>query len=367
MDSFIKVIEQKKEEPLTTIHTQQIDLLEKYIREGKNVFICGATGVGKTYIMNSVLNESNSVEIEKEHLKSKSHFLSFIKGAAKHAFIEEYDSEFKSLIESVSDGGKITRGCLIVTSTAMCMFPNFETIFVPKHKPEKLLTLVADHTPAVHSAAIRSNGNIRSFLSYIDGYDEIDVFKTPKEFISDILCESESVGIPKSIHEHGHVWDIFQENYVDSKGVNLVECTHAFSDADIYDTAMYALSDWNLMPYFVVNALVIPKFNLGTPLARDKIRPGSCWTKYGNYKMRLHKYNEIKQKLENGLDIEKLCVIKKYAQNGDIQLMLDYGLSPQDFDVMNHLAVGSKLKQRDVTRVKKALKNAIEQRSRKDG
>ena len=71
--------------------------------------------------------------------------------------------------------------------------------------------------------------------------------------------------------------------------------------------------------------------------------------------------------MENGLDIEKLCVIKKYAQNGDIQLMLDYGLSPQDFDVMNHLAVGSKLKQRDVTRVKKALKNAIEQRSRKDG
>jgi hypothetical protein len=40
--------------------------------------------------------------------------------------------------------------------------------------------------------------------------------------------------------------------------------------------------------------------------------------------------------------------------------MVEYNLSPQDFDVINHLAVGSKLKQRDVTKVKKALKNAIE-------
>jgi len=39
---------------------------------------------------------------------------------------------------------------------------------------------------------------------------------------------------------------------------------------------------------------------------------------------------------------------------------MEYSLTPQDFDIMNHLAVGSKLKQRDVTRIKKALKNAIE-------
>jgi hypothetical protein len=125
---------------------------------------------------------------------------------------------------------------------------------------------------------------------------------------------------------------------------------------------MYTTGDWNLMPYFVLHALVIPKTNQGGVLNRDEIRPGSCWTKYGNFKMRNQKYKEIQKRYGHNLHIEDLCLIKKYAENGDLQPMMDYGLTPQDFDVMNHLAVGSKLKQRDVTRVKKALKNAYEQR-----
>jgi len=361
MDSFIKIIKQKKEEPLTTIHTQQIDLLKKYIREGKNVFICGASGVGKTYILNSVLNKTNSIEIEKEHLKGKSHFLSFIKNTAKHTYIEDYDVDFKGIIESVSDGERLTRGSLVVTSINMCMFANFETIFIPKHKPEKLLSLVDDRSKRAENAAIRCNGNIRDFFSYIEGHDEKDEFKTPKEFVHDILSDPSPIGIPASIHEHGHMWDIFQENYLDSKGVNENKIAQAFSEADIYDTAMYSTGEWCLMPFFVVNAMCIPKMYIGKPLIKDKIRPGSCWTKYGNYKMRKQKYNEIIQR--TGLYIEDLCLIKKYAENGIIEPLLEYNLTPQDFDVMNHLAIATKLKQRDVTRVKKALKNAIEQRS----
>ena len=360
MDSFIKIVEQKKEEPVTTLHTQHIELLKRYIRERKNVFICGATGVGKTYILQAVLNESNSVEIHQEHLKSKSNFLGFIKGAAKHAFIEDYSQEFKPLIEQVSDGTRLTRGSLVVTSVNMCMFPNFETIFIPRHKPEKLLTLTDDRSIYVENAALRCGGNIRDFFSYLEGYDAKDTFQTPKEFIADLLSDPKSIGFPKTIHEHGHIWDIFQENYLDSRGVDSVQASSAFSEADIYDTQMYASGDWNLMPYFILNAVVIPKVALGKPLVRDTIRPGSCWTKYGNYKMRSQKYSELKKKSRTGLSIGELCLLKKYAEEGNVHPMLEYSLSPQDFDVMNHLAVGSKLKQRDVTRVKKALKNAIE-------
>jgi hypothetical protein len=363
MDSFIKVVEQKKDDPVTTIHIQQIEALQKCIRERKNVFICGASGVGKTYVLQSVLNESNSIEIQKEHLKSKSPFLTFIKGAAKHAYIEDYDSDFKSLIERVSDGERVTRGSMIVTSLNMCFFPNFETIFIPRHKPEKLLKLVEDRSSDIENAAIRCNGNIRDFFSYIEGHDEKDVFKTPKEYIHDILCDSKPLNIPSSIQEHGHVWDIFQENYLDSKDVDITRAVQGFSMADVYDTQMYSSGDWELMPYFIIEAISVPKSSLGKPLIRDKIRPGSCWTKYGNYKMRSQKYRDIQKRSGYNLCIEDLCVLKKYAENGNIEPMLDYGLTPQDFDVMNHLAVGSKLKQRDVTRVKKALKNAIAERS----
>jgi hypothetical protein len=363
MDSFIKIVEQKKEPPVDTIHTKQIDLLKKYIRERKNVFLCGSSGVGKSYILQAVFNESNSVEIQQEHLKSKSHFLTFIKGAAKHAFIEDYGQEFKSLVERVSDGERLTRGSLVVTSATMCMFPNFETIFIPTHKPHTILTLTEDRSKRAEDAAVRCNGNIRDFFSYLDDYDDKDVFKTPKEFIADVLTDPNFTKIPDKIHEHGHVWDIFQENYLDSKGINYTRASQAFSDADIYDDQMYSSGDWHLMPYFVLNALVIPKLSLGTPLVRDKIRPGSCWTKYGNYRMRVQKYRDIQRRCGKHLGIEDLCLLKKYAENGDIEPMLECGLTPQDFDVINHLAVGSKLKQRDVTRVKKALKNAIAERS----
>ena len=86
-------------------------------------------------------------------------------------------SDFKSLIEKVSDGDRVSRGAFVVTSTNMCMFPNFETIFIPKHKPDKLLTLTG-FSEGAENAAIRCNGNIRDFFTYLDGYDEKDVFKT---------------------------------------------------------------------------------------------------------------------------------------------------------------------------------------------
>jgi len=38
MDSFIKIVEQKKEPPVATLHTQQIELLKRYLQERKNVF-----------------------------------------------------------------------------------------------------------------------------------------------------------------------------------------------------------------------------------------------------------------------------------------------------------------------------------------
>lgn len=362
MDSFIKVVEQKKEPVVTTIHTKQIELIRRYIREGRNVFICGGSGVGKSYVLKAVLEGLNHVELQSDHLKSKSPFLQFIRPSTKHVFIEDYDPMFKPIIERVSDGDRLSRGSLLVTTKNMCMYPNFETVFIPKHKPEVLMTLVEDGGNDVHTAALRSLGNIRNFFTYLEGYDEMDDFKTPKEFITEILTDPEPIEIHDSISEHGHMWDIFQENYVDSKGVDILKASSAFSDADIYDSAMYQNGTWHLMPYFVLNALTIPKNALGHPLDKDKIRAGSCWTKLGNYKMRKQKFDDIRRKSRLGLGTEELCLLKRYAEKGDLEPLLEYGITPQDFDVINHLAVGNGLKSRDVTRVKKALKNAYDGR-----
>lgn len=358
MESFIKIIEQKKSPVVTTIHGKQIDLIRRFMSEGKNVFICGAIGVGKSFILQKVLEGTNHVELLPHHLKRDSPFLPFIKPTRKHVFIEDYDSVFKSLVEEVSDGNKLTRGSLLITTTTMCMFPNFETVFVPKHKPEVLMTLVEKEGIEIYNAAVRSAGNIRSFFTYIDGYDEMDKFQTPKEFITDVLTDPSPIGIIDGIPEHGHVWDIFQENYIDSKGVDVVRSSDSFSLADILDNHIYKSTNWHMMPYFVLHALTIPKSCLGEPLDRNKIRPGSCWTKLGNYRMRKQKYDGIRKKSRMGLGVEELCLLKNYAEKGDLSKLIEYGITPQDFDVINHLAVGNNLKSKDVTRVKKALKNA---------
>jgi hypothetical protein len=153
-----------------------------------------------------------------------------------------------------------------------------------------------------------------------------------------------------------------KKNYIDSKGVDVLGCTNAFSLADVIDNHIYQFGNWNLMPYFVLHALTIPKSSLGEPLEKDKLRPGSCWTKLGNYKMRKQKFHDIRIKSRTGLGIEELCLLKKYAENGDLEPLLEYKITPQDFDVINHLAVGNGLKSKDVTRVKKALKNAYDRR-----
>jgi|TARA_B110000971_G_scaffold135687_1_gene138711 hypothetical protein len=360
MDSFIKILDQKKYPIVATIHTKEIDLIRRYIKQGKNVFICGPIGVGKTFILDKVLEGVNNIELLPHHLKRDSHFLPFIKPSSKYVFIEDYDSVFKPIIEQVSDGVNLTRASLLVTTTNMCMFPNFETVFIPKHKPEVLMTLVEKDGNDVYDAAVRSLGNIRNFLSYIDGYDEIDDFQTPKEFIADVLSDPNPIKIRDSIAEHGHIWDIFQENYIDSKGVDIIRCSDAFSMADVIDNLIYQSGNWTLMPYFVLYALTIPKTSLGQPLEKNKIRPGSCWTKLGNYKMRKQKFSEIRRKSRMGLGVEELCLLKKYAEKGDLEPLLHYKITPQDFDVINHLAVGNGLKSKDVTRVKKALKNAYD-------
>jgi len=362
MDAFIKIIEQKKSEPKYTLHTKQIELLKKYVSESKNVFLCGAVGSGKSFILNSVLNEINCIELQKHHMSNSCPFLTFIKTSRKHLYIEDLNLEFKPLINKVSDGEYLSKGSLVVTSTKMCMYPNFETIIVPKYKPREILTLCDNQSIESKNASVRCDGNIRDFFSYLDGSSDKDIFKTPKEFAEEMLCSNESINITESVHEHGHIWDLFQENYIYSKGVDICKCTYAFTIADICDQYMYKSGDWDCMPYFLLNAVVIPKTALGKPLLKENIKSGRCWTKYGNYKARLHKLNDIQNKQTHKIDIDTLSLLKLYAEKGDLQPLIDYNITPQDFDVINHLMIGNNLKQRDVSKIKKELKHAYGRR-----
>ena len=358
MDKYIKITPQKKKLPDdTNIHVDRIAQLRRCLAENKNVFIYGACGTGKTYIREQVMDVSNSIELSVDMLRSKSIFSELIKNSEKHLFIEDYEPDsliLKSAIERVSDGHRITDGSLVVVSMHMCMYPNFEMLSVPRHTPEQMIPL--DRARYHEAYARRSRGNIRDYFHYLDGCDDKDIFESPKDIITRLLCEPDYAFTASRIFEHGHMWSIFQENYLDAKDADHWRIANSFSDADIVDTAIYSSDcDWNHMPYFANLAMHLPRAHMRTPLQKDTIRPGACWTKHGNYKMRMRKLKDIKLR-NSQISIQALGVLQKYAGFGYVDKLLSYNLTPQDFDTINHLCITSKLKARDVNSIKKKLK-----------
>jgi len=363
MDCFVKIKQQKKSDNKTPIHEKEYKLLKRHIEDNKNVFICGKSGYGKTTLLQSVLNYSNSVEIGEDILQKKDIFLSNMVRSNLHTYIEDYENDiyaYRGIIERASDGKSPSNGSFVVTSSSFHILPNFETIFLPKPTTEQLLKLAKEDSVHTRECALRSSGNIRNFLDYIQGSSDKDAFMTPKEYIEQILCRPSTAYTRDDIQEHGHIWGAVHENWPNSDGVDMARAATSLADADAFDGAIYK-GLWELMPYFIASAVLIPKNSLGKPLVPEKLRPGSAWSKYGNYKMRLQKVRSIERRsFTSKMDHQNLALLRVYAQNGDVGKLAEYNLVPSDFDVINHLALCNKLKQREVSNIKKKFRTYLE-------
>jgi hypothetical protein len=356
MDAFVTIHKQKKVGTIS-LHDREIKEITYLLENGTNVFLCGAAGVGKTYILNKILDESNSIELYDEVLQKKDLFLSTIKNSNMYAYIDDYESDtaYKSIVETVCNGGHITKKPLLVTSKNVHMLPNFKLVFVPKRKPETIQWLNKNH-PRSKIASEQCKGNIGNYFSYLEFSDDKDIFKSPKEIIEDLLCVPGTIDINETIHEHGHVWGSVHENYLGTDTDHYDKIMDSLVHADLYDTELYK-GEWDFMPYFVLNAIKIPKIYMKNLLEKDAIRPGSAWTKYGNQKMREQKIRSIQVRSHTNMKHHEFMLLREYAQKGDVSMFSEYNLTPQDFDVMNHLGLHNKLKQREVTKIKKLIKD----------
>jgi hypothetical protein len=356
MDAFVTIHKQKKVGTIS-LHDREIKEITSLLENGNNVFLCGAAGVGKTYILNKILDESNSIELYDEVLQKKDLFLSTIKNSNMYAYIDDYESDtaYKSIVETVCNGGHITKKPLLVTSKNVHMLPNFKLVFVPKRKPETIQWLNKNH-PRSKIASEQCKGNIGNYFSYLEFSDDKDIFKSPKEIIEDLLCVPGTIDINETIHEHGHVWGSVHENYLETDTDHYDKIMDSLVHADLYDTELYK-GEWDFMPYFVLNAIKIPKIYMKNLLEKDAIRPGSAWTKYGNQKMREQKIRSIQIRSHTNMKHHEFMLLREYAQKGDVSMFSEYNLTPQDFDVMNHLGLHNKLKQREVTKIKKLIKD----------
>jgi hypothetical protein len=360
MESFIKIIPQKKQEPLT-LHSKEMQLLEKYISEGKNIFVCGPTGRGKSFVVTEVLRNKNVIELQVDTLhKIKLTFQDILR-SKPIVLLDGYDTSVhwqKQIIDYVADNDSNVTSSLIVTSTSVHVLPNFELIIIPRRTPDEIVSLLPDN-PRSRLAAEKCDGNIFNFYDYVNNSDEKDVFKTSRDVITDILCTVGTFDISQTLHEHGHVCDVIHGNYLDSVGQSTVDIIESLSCADIYDTKIYKTGEWDLMPYYALHAAAIPKMHLGEPIPANNIKAGSSWTKYGNYKMRLNKLNCIQSRNTSRISFDELSVIRQYVSKGNFEHALHYKLTPNDIDVMNHLALKNKHKPNEVMKLKKNMRSLI--------
>ena len=225
MDAFVKILPQKKERP-QTLHQKEIDTLEKCIKDGENVFVCGSSGSGKTFIVNQVLDKTNSLELHSDFFQKKHSYIDFLGDTSISIVIDGYDQNtygHKHLIDKIStENFRITKGSVVVISNSIHIIPNFKLLIVPRRSADEISSLESNNERA-YVAAEKCCGNIRNFYHYLDFSDLKDEFKSSKDIIIDILCKPTKFDNSQTVHEHGHVRDVINGNYLNSEGCDMVK------------------------------------------------------------------------------------------------------------------------------------------------
>ena len=341
----------------------------------------GDSGTGKTFLVNDILLKNQNVfEINGENIKSKAHtveLLARLKFSSVHVIIDDVDTDthgFREITDRIANNEKLSRGAIIILSRIPLNITNCENVELLALSVNDMVAFGKNRFSYMNirdlvELAKKARGNIRNFeMSLIFSHDK-DTFKTPKNMIYDMTCknskypENPSAYIGKTIYEHGYSWGIIHENYLNASALtdtiypNIADC---MSMADTIDTVMYE-GNWDFTWLFSLYGIVIPAIKIKHTLDRDTMRPGSAWTKYGNYKMRNSKYRSIHDRnAKFKLDLDSLKLIHEYCIKNDddvIDRLLHYNLTSADMDTINHLSLINKLKPKALNILKKKLKS----------
>lgn len=360
MDRYIK-IHTIKEKPKFIGNQDLVNAVRNIVTSNEIVCVYGDSGVGKTYLVDHILHGLKRVD----YTQKDEELLERLRISDAHVVIDDFEID-KTFIEFLKSGGRVSKGSLIIVQRSVTKVDFCNCIHFERPSVETMIQIAKEKFPIVSidrltSLAEMANGNIRNYLYSIDFVDAQDIFKTPKDFIYDLVCEggaedpNEYIG--ESINEHGYVWDIVHENYIDVAGINFLKISDLMSQSDILDSVIYE-GNWELIPLFSLVSTIAPAMEIDHRLKREKMRPGSAWTKFGNYRMRSIKYRNISNRTRHTIDHESLDLIRTLSQKDPdkcLQVMKSYEFEPQDIDIMNHLSFFTKMKTREVQNLKKKL------------
>jgi hypothetical protein len=346
------------------------DIVTNIVNTRESICLYGDSGVGKTHLVTHIMKSKNYVDLTHELIKVPD-FMDRLKTSDCHVVIDdlESDSHFtKDIFESVKTGHKLSNGSLIIITRNIDKVDFCNSVYFDHIDNPTMVTIGRQKFPKeplrrLELLASDACGNVRNFLYSIHFSDTRDIFRSPKDFVCDLLCES-NVNISNyfcaTIPEHGYTWDIIHENYPDSEKVDIEYISECMSQADVLDTDIYK-GAWELIPIFSTVSTIIPAFHINHSLDRSTIRSGSAWTKFGNFKMRDSKFKSISSRYIYKLDVDSLLLIKSYIQLDRakaLEICKEYKLTSSDMDVINHLAIINKMKPKELQSIKKSLKDA---------
>jgi len=349
MDRYVTIGRKKEVEEIVgrEVYIQNIQsLLEK------NASFCvyGASGVGKSFLVKHALQGFNYVELTHELLKSER-----LKRAHVHVLADDME---------VSE--PLSLGSTVLVSNDMST--EFDCIRIEPLSIQELVKLGCMRFPTLGEDIVKQyahecKGDVRTFLFLLQDFRcTKDTFKTPKDFVYDLVCMGGSLDpisyVGKHVMEHGYSWGIVHENYIDAPNVDLAKIADMMSIADLKDEEMYnGYSSGNIFSLF---GIVMPAIEINHSLDKSLMRPGSAWTKFNNYKMRYRRYNDLK--IRSGIDVDKLMVLSQYCKSTPTEVipkLKHYGIESADVDMMNHLSVIHKIKPRVLQSIKSKLKSVI--------
>ena len=374
MDRYIIIKKQKSSKPFT--REKLYDTILEHIQKNRKFCIYGQSGVGKTFLIREILKNFQTIELTHEILRSKNatqEFLSISKHSRAVVLVDEIDSDYqgwKELVEFIKKGNNISKGAFIIITKPRYIVEFCENIHIPPLKVDEIVELGRQKYPNkttefIKTRAEKSKGNLRSFFYSFDFSDTTDVLLSPKETVHNLLCHSEfkpNEYIGKTIEDHGYSWGIVHENYPRSNMLTMEDAasiSENMSIADMYDNLLYN-GDWELNNFFCHEAIIHPCIKLKQSLCREILNPGSAWTKYNNMRMRFGKIKQIKRKqIYNEVTIGTLMLIRDKCIELNLNvlpLLKTYKLMSQDMDVINHLALITKIKPKLLNNIKKELR-----------
>ena len=316
----------------------------------------GKSGIGKTRFVTHEC--AGGVHLDHTVLRGKQSTLDFferLRYTTSPVIIDNWESVY-DLVGVREIKGPISNGALVIVAlTPVELTANTIMYQMPVMTLDELAAL-APGDPRSKELAEACRGDVRSFLrSLAYTSDAPDTFKTSREIAVDLITTpTPSDYLTQTLHEHGYVWSVVQENYVDTKGISIETCaqiTDSFSLADMYDQHIYSDGSWDsLMPYFILAGCVEPCFLMKQKLSTSRLRSGALWTKFQNACMRSKRIQETR------LAHDALVVIRMYIQQGVLGLLDDYKLNASAIDVLNHIVLGQKLKPKTVETAKKYVR-----------